>query len=111
MSSFPEWGRLFRSLLDIPNRLVSCVDLGMVGLHAIAGRQALLQQRRKLLRELLPVLFPDLVLEAMQDLGEKKQKAENRHGGQLTSQHKSLKYWKCFKIVGLRMNFMQRCRL
>ena len=32
------WGcRLLRSLMDIPNRLVSCVDQGMVGLDAIAG--------------------------------------------------------------------------
>ena len=59
-----------RRLRDIPNRSVSCVDQGEVGLDAVAGRQALLQQRRELLRELLPVLFPDLVLEAMKDLGE-----------------------------------------
>ena len=50
----------------LPNRPVSRVDQG--GLDAIAGRQTLLQQRGELLRELLPVLLADLVLEAMQDL-------------------------------------------
>ena len=35
------------------------------GLHAIAGRQPLLQQRGELLGELLPVLLSHLVLEAM----------------------------------------------
>lgn len=62
------------SVLNVPNRSVSCADLGMAGLHAVTGGQALLQQRRKLLRELLPVLFPDLVLEAVQDLGGRKHK-------------------------------------
>lgn len=40
----------------------------MAGLHAVAGRQALLQQGRELLGELLPVLVADLVLKAVQDL-------------------------------------------
>lgn len=32
------WGRrLLRCLMDIPNRLVSCVDQGMVELDTIAG--------------------------------------------------------------------------
>lgn len=59
-----------RSLLDIPNRRVSRMDEGRVRLNTVAGRQALLQEGRELLRELLPVLFPDLVLKAVQDLGE-----------------------------------------
>lgn len=56
---FQKWGGRLRGkdcrfvtkrrLLDIPNRLVSCVDKGMVWLDAVAGRQAFLQQRRKLL--------------------------------------------------------------
>lgn len=40
----------------------------MAGLHAVAGRQSLLQQGRELLGELLPVLVAHLVLEAVQDL-------------------------------------------
>lgn len=71
------------SVLNVPNRSVSCADLGMAGLHAVTGRQALLQQRRKLLRELLPILFPDLVLEAVQDLGRRKHKT--RQSCHLTS--------------------------
>lgn len=54
-----------RRLRNKPIRSVSCVDQREVGLDTVAGRQALLQQRRELLRELLPVLLPDLVLEAM----------------------------------------------
>lgn len=54
--------------VDAPNRSVSCAHPGMAGLHAVAGRQSLLQQGRELLGELLPVLVAHLVLEAVQDL-------------------------------------------
>lgn len=41
-SSFPEESVAVEKS-HIPNRLVSCVDQEMVGLHAVAGRQAVLQ--------------------------------------------------------------------
>lgn len=45
---------------------------GKVTLDTITGRQALFQHRRELLRELLPVLLSNLVLEAVQDLRKEK---------------------------------------
>lgn len=42
--------------------------MGVENLNAIAGCQSLLQQWGELLRELLPVLLPNLLLKAMQDL-------------------------------------------
>jgi len=41
--------------------------VGVEALNAVAGRQPLLQQRRELLRELLPVLVAHLLLEAVQE--------------------------------------------
>lgn len=54
--------------------MMACVDQTMVELNTVASRQAFLQHRRKLLRELLPVVLPHLVLEAMQDLGRETRK-------------------------------------
>lgn len=48
------------------------VEQENVELHAVTGRQSLLQQRGELFRELLPVLLPHLVLETMQDLNQKR---------------------------------------
>lgn len=69
--------------MNAPNRSVSCADPGMAGLHAVAGRQSLLQQGRELLGELLPVLVAHLVLEAVQDLkgGERRIKTNHKHIG------------------------------
>lgn len=65
------------NVLCIPHRLDSSAVQENIGLHAVTCRQSLLQQRGELLGELLPVLFPHLVLETMQDL-EKKTKAALR---------------------------------
>lgn len=46
------------------------LGLGVENLNTIAGCQSLLQQWGELLRELLPVLLPDLLLKAVQDLQE-----------------------------------------
>lgn len=67
------WGIVNGRGLNIPNRLDSYAEQENVELHAVTGRQALLQQRWELLGELLPVLLPHLVLEPVQDL---KRKAE-----------------------------------
>lgn len=42
--------------------------VGVENLNSVAGCQSLLQEWGELLRELLPVLLPDLLLEAVQDL-------------------------------------------
>lgn len=47
------------------------LGLGVENLNTIAGCQSLLQQWGELLRELLPVLLPDLLLKAVQDLQER----------------------------------------
>lgn len=44
--------------------------VGVEDLNAVAGCQSFLQQRGELLRELLPVLLPNLLLKTMQDLRE-----------------------------------------
>lgn len=62
------------NFLNLPSRLDSFAVQENVALHAVTRRQPLLQQRGELLRELLPVLFPHLVLETMQDLEKKKKK-------------------------------------
>lgn len=49
------------------------LGLGVENLNTIAGCQSLLQQWGELLRELLPVLLPDLLLKAVQDLRAKEE--------------------------------------
>lgn len=119
VSSFPEGGLCIwwmrRRLLDTPIRSVSCVDQREVGLDTVAGRQALLQQRGELLRELLPVLFPDLVLKAMQDLGgeNRKQWANYIHLAPFKSQFYKGKIklkWhsRCTKAADCSLNLVLR---
>ncbi|KAJ3614664.1 hypothetical protein NHX12_018235 [Muraenolepis orangiensis] len=58
--------------MSFPFTLLVVAHLQVVveALNTVAGRQSLLQQWGELLRKLLPVVVPDLLLKAMQDLVE-----------------------------------------
>ena len=58
----------YNQLGPFPKTFAASIFVGNLLLHAVVGGQPLLERLRKLFRELCPALFPDLVLETVQDL-------------------------------------------